>query len=154
MREQGREVVRGSIDDFHRPEADRYRRGRDSPLGYYEDSFDHAAVREAVLGVEGMLVFDGIFLLRPELRDLWDFAVFVSVSFDEVIRRALERDVPSLGSAEEVERRYRVRYIPGQELYFAESRPMDVADVVVENDDPAAPRLRGGGADPPCRPRR
>ncbi len=40
----GRPVIRASIDGFHRPRADRYRRGPDSPAGYYHDSFDHEAL--------------------------------------------------------------------------------------------------------------
>jgi uridine kinase len=46
---RGREAIRVSLDDFHRPRAERYRRGRDSPEGYYEDSFDHEALRARVL---------------------------------------------------------------------------------------------------------
>jgi len=44
LRADGRTVIRASIDDFHQPRAVRYRQGRGSPLGYYEDSFDLAAV--------------------------------------------------------------------------------------------------------------
>jgi uridine kinase len=36
----GVEAFRASADDFHRPQAFRYRQGRDSPKGYYEDAFD------------------------------------------------------------------------------------------------------------------
>jgi uridine kinase len=35
----GRAVVRASIDGFHRPRAERYERGRQSPDGYFRDSF-------------------------------------------------------------------------------------------------------------------
>jgi uridine kinase len=52
------------------------------------------------------------------------------------------RDTTLFGSADEVERRYRLRYIPGQELYIAEARPEEAADAVVVNDDPVAPLLR------------
>jgi len=38
--ERGLTVIRASVDDFHRPRADRYRRGRTSPQGYWLDSFD------------------------------------------------------------------------------------------------------------------
>ena len=87
-----------------------------------------------------------MFLQRPELRDGFDLSIFVAVSFEEVLRRALERDVPLLGPRDEVERRYRTRYIPGQRLYVADARPDATADVVVRNDDPAAPVLeRVGG---------
>ncbi len=88
-----------------------------------------------------VLLFDGVFLLRPELRDAWDVRIFVSATFDETLRRALQRDKMLFGSADDVERRYRVRYIPGQELYFAEARPEQAADAVVVNNDPAAPLL-------------
>jgi uridine kinase len=45
----GRAVVRASIDGFHRPRAERYRRGADSPEGYVQDSFDLDALRAVLL---------------------------------------------------------------------------------------------------------
>src|SRR4051794_8585133 len=42
-----RPVVNASIDNWHLPRAARVTHGPESPLGYYADSFDHAAlVRE------------------------------------------------------------------------------------------------------------
>jgi uridine kinase len=49
LRARGRPVIRASIDSFLRPRADRYRRGTESPEGYYLDSHDLGAVREALL---------------------------------------------------------------------------------------------------------
>jgi uridine kinase len=43
------EAARLSADDFLQPPVERYRQGRESPMGYYEDSFDHVALRAAVL---------------------------------------------------------------------------------------------------------
>ena len=57
---RGREVIRVSLDDFHRPRNVRYRRGRDSPAGYYDDAFDRAELRASVLdplGPEGDRVY-------------------------------------------------------------------------------------------------
>ncbi len=45
----GRPVIRASIDGFHRLRAERYQRGPFSPEGYYRDSFDYTALREALL---------------------------------------------------------------------------------------------------------
>ena len=139
-----------SIDDFLRPAVERYRRGELSPEGYYHDSFDYAALREAIRRTQSsqdsILLVDGIFLLRPELVDQWDLRIFVSVEPDEALRRALERDAALFGSREEAERRYRLCYQPGQRLYFAEARPLDAADVVVVNDDPTRPAIRTGRA--------
>jgi uridine kinase len=118
----GRKVIRASIDGFHRPRADRYRRG-ESPEGYYLDSFDYPVLREKLLVPLGqigdlrfrtavfdlrsdsrreapwevaapnsILLFDGVFLLRPELNDSWDFRIFLSVDLGEILRRAEHRD--------------------------------------------------------------
>jgi len=46
---QGRPIIRASVDDFHRPQAVRYARGRHSPEGYYLDSYDYGAFRELLL---------------------------------------------------------------------------------------------------------
>jgi uridine kinase len=46
---RGRPVIRASIDGFHRPRAERYRRGATSPEGYYLDAFDYPALRDALL---------------------------------------------------------------------------------------------------------
>ncbi len=46
---RGKPVIRASIDGFHRPRAERYRQGTDSPVGYYDDSFDYTALRDALL---------------------------------------------------------------------------------------------------------
>jgi uridine kinase len=104
----GRQVIRASLDGFHRPRSERYRRGADSPEGYHEDAFDYQALQTALLlplGPAGnrryrravfdfrqdsplltkeevaperaVLLFDGVFLLRPELTGLWDYRIFV-----------------------------------------------------------------------------
>lgn len=172
LRARGREVIRASVDGFHRPRGDRYRLGADSPEGYYRDSFDHEALRRELLdplgpggsreyrtGVfdfrtdsplvtpiaraasDAVLLFDGVFLLRPELRERWDLRIFVQVEPEESLCRALLRDVELFGSREEVEHRYRTRYLPGQRIYLEEARPLAAADLIVVNDDPTAPEL-------------
>ncbi|HEY3088643.1 MAG TPA: hypothetical protein VGJ59_11330 [Jatrophihabitantaceae bacterium] len=81
-----------------------------------------------------MLLFDGVFLLRPELVDRWDLRIFVSTAFAETVDRAMIREQGVL-SAADVARRWRDRYIPSQQFYFAAVRPADLADIVVYNDE-------------------
>jgi len=90
-------------------------------------------------GPDAMLLFDMVFLLRPELRKYWDFTIFVRAGFEVTVRRAERRDRELLGTASDVRRRYEQRYVPGQELYFSEVRPEDWASVVFDNNDPAHP---------------
>ena len=86
------EAERICADDFLRPPVERYRQGRESPVGYYEDSFDHGRLRSAVLATTGLAIVDGIFLQRPELDDLWDFRIFIDIGPDESMRRGVARD--------------------------------------------------------------
>jgi uridine kinase len=93
----------------------------------------------AAAPADAVLLFDGVFLLRQELADRWDLRIFVSVPFDKTLDRARVRDQTPAKSAAEVERRYRSRYIPSQQFYFATVRPAEYADIVVHNDDPRRP---------------
>jgi uridine kinase len=88
---------------------------------------------------DAILLFDGVFLLRPELVDAWDFRVFITVAPEEIIRRARIRDAEAYGSADDAERRFRARYLPSQQHYRGTVRPAELADVVLENDDPSRP---------------
>ena len=88
---------------------------------------------------DAILLFDGVFLLRPELVDAWDFRVFITVASEEIIRRARIRDAEVYGSPDDAERRFRARYLPSQQHYRGTARPAEVADVVLENDNPSQP---------------
>ena len=163
-------VVMVGVDGFHRPRQDRYRRGELSAEGYYRDSFDYEVLTgeclmpflagapvirtagfvfrsdallagEAVVPAAAVLIVDGVFLLRPELARYWDLTVYLRVSQETTLRRALTRDLELFGSREEVRRRYRGRYLPGQALYRAEAAPEDHAHIIIGNDDPANPAV-------------
>ena len=141
-------AVRLSVDDFLQPPDVRYRRGELSPEGYYRDSVDDGRLALAIRGLTGPIVLDGVFLQRPQLAGLLDLVVYLRVSPEESLRRALIRDVGRFGSAQEVERRYRERYLPGQALYRAEFDPEGRADVLIDNEDPARPRVLRAPAGP------
>jgi uridine kinase len=49
LRAAERTVIRVSADDFHQVRAIRHRRGRDSPQGFWLDSYDYPALRNRVL---------------------------------------------------------------------------------------------------------
>jgi phosphoribosylformylglycinamidine cyclo-ligase len=171
--ERGRVAIRASCDSFHHPAAERYVLGRDSPVGFYRDSFDYEALRRVLLAPLGpggsrryriayfdsvrdepvdapeqtapddaVLVFDGVFLACPQLADSWDYRIFVAIEEDESVRRGAKRDAWFLGGEDEARRRYERRYLLGQRLYLEEARPLQTADAVVDNADPASPSLR------------
>jgi uridine kinase len=110
--------------------------------------FDHRADEPVVAQVEAappdsIVLFDGVFLLRHELSEVWDFSVFVAVPFAETVRRATVRDRAIFDSEDEVLRRYAARYVPGQQLYYTLEHPESRVNVVFDNEDPDRPRLHG-----------
>lgn len=84
---------------------------------------------------DAILLMDGIFLLRPVLLPWWDLTIFLQVDFETTALRGIDRDSLIFGSREEAQQRYGERYIPGQKLYLDEARPMDKADIVLDNND-------------------
>ncbi|HVE91513.1 MAG TPA: hypothetical protein VNE62_04300 [Actinomycetota bacterium] len=86
-------------------------------------------------------VLDASFLLRPEIRDLFDYRVFVHTSFEVAEQRGVERDQAALGGPDEARRLYRQRYHEAQRIYFSEAQPWKHADALVVNEYPEQPIL-------------
>jgi uridine kinase len=49
LTQRGIPVIRIRMDDFHHRRAHRYRQGKDSARGYYEDAYDFDALWQRVL---------------------------------------------------------------------------------------------------------
>ena len=91
--------------------------------------------------LDAVLVVDGIFLNRPQLRDLWDWSIWLDVPFETAFARMALRD----GSDPDPDAPANARYRQGQELYLDEARPREAASVIVDNTDFARPRIVGHG---------
>ena len=115
------------------------RRFKRAIFDFQSDSAIDARVEEAP--PDSVLLFDGVFLLRPELRHYWDLSIFVRADFATTVGRAEIRDADLFGSRAAVRQRYEERYVPGQQLYLSEATPEQYASVVVDNNDPARPTL-------------
>jgi uridine kinase len=153
-------VVRASFDDFHYPRAIRYARGEGAD-SYYEDTFDAARFRAELLEpfargepirpkifdhvhdapIEeppvqpppgAALVVDGIWLHKPELRDAFDFTIWLAIDRQVALERAIARDAGWMESVDAARERYATRYFPGETRYLDEVRPQELADLVVD----------------------
>lgn len=90
---------------------------------------------------DAVLVVDGTFLQRPELRNGWDVTIFVKASEGAAERRGLARDLQRLGGVEGAQKLYTERYRPAFDLYERLSSPEANADVLMLNEDFQCPRL-------------
>lgn len=88
-----------------------------------------------------IVLFDGIFLFRPVLKDFWDASIFVHASIEALLQRGLVRDTGRIGTPEQVFAAYRDTYIGAHRFYMRESRPYEMADIVIDNQDINQPSL-------------
>jgi uridine kinase len=109
---------------------------------YRRAVFDHVGDRPVVAEWEqaaagAVLLFDGIFLHRPELAGYWDYSIFLHAGFPTTFARMSTRD----GFDPDPFAASNRRYVEGQQLYLAACRPAERASVVIDNDDPLDPRI-------------
>jgi uridine kinase len=189
-------VIRSSTDSFHNPRAVRWRAGRDSPEGYYLDSHDLRTLQDVLLdplanglgefrraafdeptdspvqspleraSPGSVLLFDGLFLHRPELRHYWNYSIFVdadqrirarrlAIALDgcdassaaavaQLVERAIDgktqagnRSAPRFDEWWGLAR----RYVEGWRLYTNECNPAATASTVIDNNDLTSPRI-------------
>jgi uridine kinase len=95
--------------------------------------------RRYVVGADSVVIVEGVFLLRPELRRFWDLTIVLEVDWEVVCRRAYARDVPVFG--DDVMRKYREKYLPAQQRYAAAVEPAKLADILIDNSDWRTPRI-------------
>lgn len=88
-----------------------------------------------------LLLFDGIFLHRPELRGYWDLSVWLEVPFRVSVPRGAGRG-PGYGSPDPDAESNR-RYVEGQKLYLTECNPQAHATFVIDNADLMTPFFKG-----------
>ena len=176
--ERGLVVIRSTTDSFHRPRERRLARGATSADGYYLDSHDLDRIvnellipfhqgadyvlvaafdeptdtaREHVVDVatDAVLVFDGLFLHRPEFAALWDVSVYLDADErrDAEWLQYLLADLPDDVSQRAVELDRRLdsarwpRYRRGWDRYIGDVAPRSRATVVVDNNDLSQPRV-------------
>jgi uridine kinase len=111
------------------------RRYRRAIFNYRTDS--EVATPFETAAPDTVLLFDGVFLLRPELRSYWDLSIFLDAPFEVTIPRAAHRD----GGSPDVTAIENLRYVEGQKLYLQTCEPKRVATILIDNENLASPEI-------------
>ncbi len=178
LRRRGRRIVRSTTDSFHRPRAERMRRGPTSAEGYHLDSHQVDVIVDELLTPfaagapqvrtsafdepsdtpidhttevepEAVLIFDGLFVHRPELVSHWDLSVLLvaDARLDSEWLAFLLHDLPDDDTAradaidDRLSRARWPRYRDGWRRYVDGADPSSAATIVIDNDDVAHPVL-------------
>jgi uridine kinase len=173
VRDRGRPVVRVSIDDFHHVRAVRYRRGRDSPEGFWLDSYDYDRFRADVLDPfapggdrryrpaahdvetdeprhpEPRQAPDDALLIVDGLflhRDELHGAWDLSVFLAVPFTETARRMAARDGTPPDPAHPGMRRYVEAQRIYFTTCRPWQRATAVIDNSDVDRPVLTRPGS--------
>jgi uridine kinase len=84
---------------------------------------------------DAVLIVDGVFLLRPELRGRWDWSVWLQVSPEAAFARLASEGRGDADPAADANARVREAH----ERYARDAEPRRRASAIVENSDPDHP---------------
>ncbi len=99
------------------------------------------ADKSIVVDQSTIVLFEGVFLFRPELIKFWDYKIYVQIAPDTSLHRGITRDSQLLGGDEVTRGKYLKRYIPGQKIYHDKHDPVSQANLVIQNDVPTDPKI-------------
>lgn len=162
-----RPVISVTIDQFHRPRAERDAAGKDAN-GFYHGSYQYDRFIDCVVeplrrgqpmvtGVwdvaadepltlepvsvarDVIVLVDGIFLHRPELLGVWDASVWVDVPFEISVPRGNAR-FPGAHDPDP-QAASNQRYVGGQRLYLSLAQPFEHCTWILDNSEIDAPVL-------------
>jgi uridine kinase len=174
LKDNNKNAVRISIDKFHNPKEIRLQKGELSPEGYFYDSFNLNKIFEYIINpiringeyiIKGIydykvekevtpekikiendliILFDGIFMNRDELYNVWDISIFLDINFKTVLKRAVIRDIEYFKTIKNLNEKYKKRYIPGEKIYLRLCKPKERATIVINNNDYNKPKIIKG----------
>ena len=161
LTEQGVTATSVHLDDFLNPKTIRHK-NTDQIAGYLEDNFDYDSLINSVIGPArahsrvqsqhpvldletdqvstrdfmfdgpGVLVVEGVFLFRQELRGYFDLKVWLDIGFDDALARILTRSRDRrYGDADAIRSRYENRFFPAQRFHLGRDAPAEAADIVI-----------------------
>jgi len=171
LRARRRSVVRVSLDDFHNTRAVRYRLGRDSPDGFWADSYNYERFQADVIApfspggsrryrtAAHDLTSDAV--LHPELRSAAPGTILIvdgiflhrnefagtwdlSVFLDVPFVETARRMAQRDGTNPDPEHPSMRRYVEAQRRYFRECTPQQRATLLIDNHTLGRPVILRG----------
>ncbi|MCC5970764.1 MAG: hypothetical protein JJU15_12520 [Pararhodobacter sp.] len=161
----GIQTAQVNLDDLLHPKSIRHKNS-DQVQGYFEDNFDYTSLVDHILDparktaefkaeypvldletdqvskccIElsgpGILIVEGVFLFRKELREKFHFKIWIEISFEVAMSRILERSRDQrYGDVESIRARYEERFFPTQRFHLDRDRPASAADYIYFNQN-------------------
>lgn len=163
--ESNLEAIQVSIDGYHNTKEIRYKQGRNSAKGYYEDGYCekefvnkvllssqtenpnyiasiHDLETDEILNLnpitlsnKAVVLTDGSYLFKEIYAPHWDLKIYLKTDFETASKRGIHRDLVLLGGFENAKEKYENRYHLASKMYIAENNPENKADIIIDNTD-------------------
>ena len=161
--DNGQKAIQITIDGYHNPKEIRYKQGRNSAIGYYEDAYNEKAFVDFVLkssqneqpfyveqihnletdellnpirkelSNQHILLTDGAYLFKKNYKEHWDLKIYLQTDFNTALERGIQRDLVLLGGLESTKDKYENRYHKASKMYIEENKPTEIADIIIDN---------------------
>lgn len=108
---------------------------------HHDYDTDKAIVENISISYPAVILVEGIFILRPSLKNYFDLKIYIHVDPETTLIRALIRDKKRYGSLSTITDKYKNKYLPGQALHRKLHDPMAISDIIVYNNDWEHPKI-------------
>ena len=102
----------------------------DKLIEIYDKENDNYILETIGISAGSILLLEGIFIQREELRKYLDFTIYIDTPKQVRLKRVLERDL-YIGEVEDINNKYKGRYFPAEEKYISEYCPIENANFVL-----------------------
>ena len=100
------------------------------PIELYDKENDSYITDMRSIPKGSIVITEGVFLQRDELKGAFDFMIYVDAAEEERLSRVLRRD-GYIGDEADIRRKYNERYFPAEHFYAEKYRPVENADLVI-----------------------
>ncbi len=95
----------------------------------YDKENDSYLLKSADIRRGSIVITEGVFLQREELRGAFDLMVYMDIPKEVRLERVLRRD-GYIGDTEAILRKYEDRYFPAEDKYAGMNDPQSFADII------------------------
>lgn len=103
----------------------------DTMVELYDKDNDTYFLSEVNIPVGSIVIIEGVFLQRQELKDAFDYMIYIDIPEEVRFNRVLERD-RYIGDKEQIKAKYDNRYFPAEHHYIELCSPSENADYIIK----------------------
>lgn len=97
----------------------------------YDKENDIYILEQIKIPKGSILLLEGVFLQKKEIKEYFDYMIYMDVSKSIRTNRVIDRD-KYIGNLEDIKSKYNRRYFPAEDKYIEEYSPVENADFVLK----------------------